>query len=181
VVVRRSSDDLAYDLKDVVHPCEPGDNLHPTFGQSESYFSSFGCQTVLGMANTSGAHSGPWARFRTMAGQKTRTGVPGTPYCYVLFTGREAMLAADLRKNGLAEDSQSLRGLRRLRFGSHGEAVSRLQVKLGITNPDGDFGPATASRLYKLQGERNGGKADGIYSPALDEELGWQVFSAAGV
>lgn len=176
VVVRRSSEDLTYDLSDLADPCAPGDNIHPTFRLNMSSFSSVGCQTVVGMATVGGDHSGPWAKFRMAAGLPKSD---GTPFVYMLLTGAEARLASGLRRNGLADDPVSLAGLSRLRFGSNGEAVKRLQRKLGIESPDGDFGPTTAMRLHERQRSFPGASgSDGIYTRELDVALGWAVLQA---
>jgi putative chitinase len=50
-----------------------------------------------------------------------------------------------------------------LRRGSKGEAVKRMQAKLGLT-ADGDFGPGTEAALKKWQG-KNGLTADGVAGP----------------
>lgn len=176
VVVRRSSDDLTYDLADVVDPCMPGDNIHPTFHSNLGGFSSVGCQTVVGVATPAGTHSGPWASFRTAAGLPKPD---GTAFTYMLVTGAEGRFASELRRNGLADDPVSLAKLRRLRFGSKGPAVQRLQANLGIAAPDGDFGPITGARLHERQRALSGaGRSDGIYTPSLDDALDWSVFSA---
>jgi GH24 family phage-related lysozyme (muramidase) len=176
VVVRRSSDDLTYNLGDLADLCAPGDNIHPTFRSNLASFSSVGCQTVVGNATTAGNHSGPWATFRSTAGlPKT----DGTRFTYMLLTGAEARLASELRRNGLAADPVSTGKLRRLRFGSKGDLVVRLQARLGIEAPDDDFGPTTSLRLHERQrGFPGASGSDGIYPPRLDEALGWAVFRA---
>jgi putative chitinase len=50
-----------------------------------------------------------------------------------------------------------------LRRGSKGEAVKKMQAKLGLT-ADGDFGPGTEAALKKWQAE-NGLTADGVVGP----------------
>jgi putative chitinase len=50
-----------------------------------------------------------------------------------------------------------------LRRGSKGEAVKRMQAKLGLA-ADGDFGPGTEAALKKWQAE-NGLTADGVVGP----------------
>jgi endonuclease G len=165
IVVRRSNDDLTYDLGDLADPCMPGDNIHPTFRSNFASFSSVGCQTVVGVATPAGNHSRPWAAFRSAAGLPRPN---GTPFTYMLLTEAEARMASELRRNGLADGPVSLATLRRLRFGSRGPAVTRLQDKLGIDNPDGDFGPATAMRLHARQRSLPGaGGSDGVYTPGL--------------
>lgn len=181
VIVRRSSDDLAYELTDVIDRNRPGDNIHPTFFSEPVDFSSFGCQTVVGFADNGGNHRGPWAEFRHAAGLLDADGTPGRAYRYMLLTGAEARLASELRRAGLAADAQSRRRLRRLRFGSSGAAVTRLQTALGLAGPDGNFGPNTASALYALQQSLTPAReADGIFTPDMDEALGFGVFSALG-
>lgn len=164
VVVRRSSADLSYSRDDMVDPCEPGDNIHPTFFGTTAGFSSVGCQVVVGSATPAGEHRGPWAAFRAAAGQQGTGGHPGTPFDYLLLTGAEALLAS----GGAAP--------RRLRQGSSGEAVSRLQGRLNLPDPDGRFGTNTAVALHALQRRRSGGRSDGIFTPAMDQALGWDVF-----
>jgi endonuclease G len=175
---RRSSNNLYYDLADVYNKCAPYDNIHPTFGSSEHYFSSFGCQTIIGSADSAGHHMGSWAKFRALAGLATPSGTPGAQYLYMLVTGREAYLAADLRRKKLATDNASLQVLRRLRFGSRGPEIAMLQQKLGDAQPDGDFGPETSRLVHERQRSGNPNASDGIYSPKLDSQLGWGVFSA---
>jgi hypothetical protein len=178
VVVRRSSNNLYYDLADIYNNCAPFDDIHPTFGSSEHYFSSFGCQTIMGVADTAGHHTGPWAKFRALAGLATPSGTPGAQYLYMLVTGREAYLAADLRRKNLAADNASLQVLRRLRFGSKGQEVMTLQQKLSAVRPDGDFGPETSLLVHEQQRKVNPNASDGIYSPQMDSDLGWSVFGA---
>lgn len=175
VVVRRSSNDLRYERTDMFDVCAPGDNIHPSFYGGPDSFSSVGCQVVVGSATPGGVHSGPWAKFRAAAGLPARGAAAGTPYLYMLLTGAEALLASDLRRRGLAGDAPEWRALRRLRFGSSGQAVLNLQQHLALSGPDGSFGPNTSSWLHKLQAERFEGRCDGIYSPSLDEDLEWRV------
>jgi endonuclease G len=166
VVVRRSVDDLVYTTGDHHERSAPGDNIHPTFSLQPTTFSSFGCQTVVGMADSGGNHRGPWADFRKAAGLVDADGDPGRVYLYMLLTGAEARLASELRRAGLARDPVSRLGLRRLRFGARGEAVRRLQTGLGITSADGDLGPGTAAVLYDRQRTLSPpGRADGILTP----------------
>ncbi|GJE52412.1 hypothetical protein GOFOIKOB_5483 [Methylobacterium tardum] len=165
VVVRRSSADLEYSLDDMAHVCTPGDNIHPTFFQTTAAFSSVGCQVVVGSASPAGDHRGPWAKFREMAGQVGPAGTPGAPYFYMLLTGAEAALARSAPP-------------RRLRFGSSGERVRAMQEKLGISAPDGEFGPATSAALHALQKKRAQGRSDGIYTPSLDVALDWSILGA---
>lgn len=182
VVVRRSSNNCRYDLTDVVDKMAPGDNIHPTFYSHPSGFSSVGCQTVVGTTTTAGKHGGPWAGFRAAAGESGAAGTVGKPYLYMLLTGAEARLAAELRIAGLAQDPLARRRLRRLRFGSQGSAVANMQRRLGLRRIDGKFGPGTAKALYDFQASLPpGGRCDGIFAPALDNALSWHVFGVIGV
>ena len=175
VVVRRSSDDLTYDLADLADPCTPGDNIHPTFRGTLASFSSVGCQTVVGSATPAGAHSGHWAQFRKAAGLPKPD---GTAFSYMLLTGAESRTASDFRRAGRADDVESVRTLRRLRFGSVGPRVEALQRRLGMATADGEFGPATAMRLHDWQRGFPGARgSDAIYTPALDRALGWNVLA----
>jgi putative chitinase len=56
-----------------------------------------------------------------------------------------------------------------LRRGSKGDAVKRMQAKLGLTT-DGDFGPGTEAALKKWQAA-NGLTADGVAGPATLSKL----------
>lgn len=182
VVVRRSSNDLRYDVKDVVERCAPGDNIHPTFSSGHAVFSSFGCQTIVGTAEKrTGKHAGPWAAFRKAAGLTTDDGQPGKPYLYMLLTGAEARLASGLRADGLTGDPVSRRRIRRLRIGSKGPRVKALQAKLGLPNQDETLGPLTAEKLHAFQGNLPpGGRSDGIWTPQLDTAFGWGIFGSIG-
>ncbi len=51
-----------------------------------------------------------------------------------------------------------------LKSGTHGDAVKKLQEKLGV-NADGNFGPATEKAVSEYQ-QKNGLKADGLAGPA---------------
>ena len=180
VIVRRSSDNLIYENTDVVDNCQPGDNIHPAFSDNPSWFSSLGCQVVIGKATTSGQHAGPWSQFRRSAGLTDGNGEPGAAFVYMLLTGREALLASQLRQSSQTHDPVAQSALRRLRFGSSGAAVKLLQAKLGAV-ADGGFGAATAELLHAMQRSLAQGRSDGIYTPKLDEALGWGVFNVTAV
>jgi len=181
VVVRRSIDDLIYQRRDMVHKCEPGDNIHPTFFSQPTAFSSLGCQTVVGTFKA-GVHSGPWSLFRLAAGFNDKDGEPGKAFNYMLLTGAEARMASGIRTGGTAADPIAQRKLRRLRFGSKHDAVKTLQQKLNLPSPDGKFGPNTCEALHDRQSALPGSNgSDGILTPDLSDSQGWQVFSSIGV
>ncbi len=175
VIVRRTADDLMYESRDIFQNMAPGDNIHPSFSSESGWFSSFGCQVIIGSATSSGQHSGQWARFRRSAGLLDSDGEPGRPYVYVLLTGDEALMASEARRH--SRGLQEMSGLRRLRFGSQGARVTRLQDRLGIVAADGDLGPATAEALHNRQLALTQ-RSDGIFTPALDVQLGWNIFAA---
>ncbi len=177
VLVRRSSDDLIYDAWDDVSKSQPGDNLHPSFSSGPGGFNSAGCQVVVGQADKhTGNHRGPWAKFRRLAGLKTVSGKPGDRYVYMLLTGHEAMLAARAREEGATEIPEVRQSLMRLRFGSRGPRVSRLQRACGMAET-GDFDVPTGEKLHELQQSKYEDASDGIFSPLLDAELKAGVFS----
>jgi putative chitinase len=95
----------------------------------------------------------------------------------ILLTGREASIAAYLIETGRASDRELVaKLLGRLRSGSLGEAVGRLQQRLGAA-PTGYFGGSTKKLLADFQ-RSNQLRSDGIYSAALDARLAWDVMSA---
>jgi putative chitinase len=65
-----------------------------------------------------------------------------------------------------------------LKIGSKGPEVKALQEKLGIANPDGDFGPNTETKLKAWQ-KANGLLDDGIAGPNTLGKLGVVVEAAA--
>ena len=163
--VLRTTRDLTFDMTDDWDYCAPSDNIHCAY--SDGQFSSLGCQTIKG-----GLHDGLWAIF-----QSTLKALPASSRVdYVLFTGAEFSIAASLVKAGnrVGDPIVSAR-LGRLRSGSEGEEVKRLQARLD-TEVTGYFGAATKKKLTDVQ-RAHGIAADGIFSPALDKTLGWDVLS----
>jgi hypothetical protein len=177
VVVRRSSDNLRYERTDMFQKCAPGDNLHPSFFGNTEGFSSYGCQVVVGSATNAGVHTGPWSAFRRAAGLPARGARDDLPFPYLLLTGAEAQMASLLRRQGQVPGAAGWAELRRLRFGSRGDAVLRLQQALGLTAPDGDFGANTAVALHTAQAARLEGRSDGILTAEFAAAMGWAVFA----
>ena len=164
VTVLRTSNDLTFAMDDDWDPCEPFDNLHCAY--SDDVFSSAGCLTIMGRDG-----QGPWGRFQDVLKTMPR----GARLDVVLLTGREAAIAAYLVKERLTGDGALVKSLlMRLRPGSRGEAVNRLQARLG-TAPSGYFGWNTKKLLVESQLAANV-TPDGILSPRLDRNLGWGVF-----
>ncbi len=167
VTVLRNTDDLIFDYDDRWHECNPSDNVHCAY--STTGFSSLGCQTIKG-----GKTDGLWADFA----RHMRTLPPSARVDYVLFTGAEGSIAASLTKGGVTPDKTAvLNSLARLRFGSEGERVNRLQAKLKVAT-SGYFDAATKTALLAYQDEHDL-TSDGIYTPTLDTKLGWGVFTDA--
>ena len=86
-------------------------------------------------------------------------------------------MASEARRRRFDVRSAEVIEMRRLRFGSQHPRVSMLQSCLGIHQPDGDLGPATAEELSKKQ-LALARRCDGIYTPQLDAQLGWNIFAA---
>lgn len=163
--VMRSTRDRVFDLADDWDNCVPTDNIHCAYG--EDHFSSLGCQTIKGKKDAPGL----WRDFQ----QHLRTLKQNDRVDYLLFTGADVAIAGALVQAGKsANDPEVQRRLGRLRNGSEGEEVKRLQVRLGLQE-SGYFGAFTKKKLTDIQKAGNL-PVDGIYSPALDAKLGWGVF-----
>ncbi len=171
VVVLRSNLDVAYDTQDHWDPCVPHDNLHPSFRNMS--FSSAGCQTVRGTYNE-GEHIGEWAQFRKAVGLGTSDN--GKRFDYVLVTGLEAAIAAKVRTQNIADPAAIQARLARIRYGSQGDVVKRLQKALGRPET-GFFNADDKVALAVLQREKLG-FADGVYAPEMDAKLAFNVFTA---
>jgi hypothetical protein len=169
VVVLRSLMDVTYDRFDRFQIATPADNIHP--GQLSQGFSSAGCITLPGRY-ANGQHTGIWADFRHALGINAQS--DGKQFSLLLLTGLDAAMAANARVS-----PQGGSTLTRLRFGSKGDAVGKLQSALGLA-PDSSqsIGPVTRNALINRQIEKLGW-ADGIYSPAMDELLGLKVWGSA--
>ena len=169
--VLRTSNDLVFKHDDFWETTQPYDNVHCAYFTDK--FSSAGCQTILGKQDDA---SSPWGHFQNVL----RAYPWDTRIDYMLLTGQDAAIAAELIVKGRQNDRTLLEAcLRRLRLGSQGDAVTLLQQKLGAKGT-GYFGAVT--RMTLVNAERaaaRGINSDGIYSPQDDEALGWGVFSGA--
>jgi Trypsin-like peptidase domain len=161
-----------------------GDNLHPAKSEVSAKFSSWGCLVVSGNyavgndANrANGEHTGEWALFRQALGLAQHgTGDHGKEFDVVVLTGLEAAVASDLTKRKAEHDATEVeKHLGRLRQGSRGERVERLQRALG-TPASGIFDHRLTKMFADWQKAKLGW-ADGIYSPSMDAELGFNVFA----
>ena len=180
--VLRTKNDLKYDTKDIFDPCTPGDNLHPAFRAEGSKFSSLGCQTIRGSGNSDGDITGEYAEFRAAMGfgEPGARADNGKQFDYVLVTGLEAAIASDLVKRGLDTDPATVQSqVGRIRQGSKGDAVRKLQAALGMT-VSGDFNINTKKKFAEVQTAKLGW-ADGVYAPKMDEAaptgLGMNIFT----
>lgn len=168
-VVLRSLADLTYDRYDCFHRTTPANNIHP--GQRVNGFSSAGCLTFPGRY-ANGQHTGLWADFRNALGIDNNS--DGRQFSLVLLTGLDAAMAANVRTTGGNKGS-----LARLRMGSKGDLVAKLQAALRLS-PDASktMGPVTRHHLIYLQHAKLGW-ADGIYSAAMDQQLGLNIWPQA--
>jgi hypothetical protein len=152
-VVLRSEEDHEYRVTDHFEKWEPGDNIHPSRILKDVAFSSVGCMTVPGQYSKKHGHSGMWAEFRNRAGLANHPADQhGRPYTFILLTGREAHLAA----NGSPEAKRD-----RLRFGSTGDLVKKLQASLNLS-ASGKMSPDTVLALVKQQ-RANKQPSTGVY------------------
>ena len=135
--VIRSSNDYMYGVDDEWDNAAPcGDNLHPAKSDTSAPFSSFGCLVVAGNVDPSTGgdranvkHTGDWARFRRAMGfAETGTAGHGREYDVVLLTGLDAAIAHSLVAGRAAsDDGQVLNRIGRLRQGSRGDRVRRIE------------------------------------------------------
>jgi hypothetical protein len=179
VIALRSVNDVVYDRRDFWHQCAPADNIHP--GRRQQGFSSLGCLTLPGdYVRATKTHTGLWADFRVALGmgKKFAESDNGRQFSVMLLTGQDAALASTLRSSGEIDDKQkAASALQRLRFGSQGPLVAKLQQKLGLA-PDSSklIGPVTRAALIARQ-QQELGWADGILSPETDADLGLKVLT----
>ncbi|MBU6300815.1 MAG: peptidoglycan-binding protein [Verrucomicrobia bacterium] len=170
VTVLRSSSDVGFGTHDHWDRTQPYDNIHCSYYLNESpkheaFFSSAGCTTVRGRKDSSTDQFGKFQKTLLQIGKGRRID-------YLLLTGKEYALAAEsLRPGGSGTPASSLT---RLRTGSMGEEVRRLQQKLGFVG-SGYFGASTKKALAEYQ-RSHGVTSDGIYSPDLDVKFQWNVF-----
>ena len=170
------------------------DNIHaglyaPKAWGAEHY--SAGCQVLPGTVRekaTRDTPEGNWAQFRVAAGLQPAPEIapvpqgPGNPggnprvvqttedgqaFTYLLLTAREVRLAGE-NLDAAPGDPKFFK----LRRGSQGDVVKRLQTALGL-NPDGDFGYLTQRAVIERQLEVSG-EADGVVTAANAASLGLQ-------
>lgn len=187
--VHRSINDMVYDLKDLwenhrLH----GDNLHPAKGAQSAKFSSLGCLVVAGdykcasSDRAKGTHTGEWALFRQALGlTKAGTGDHGRRFDVVLLTGLEAAIASQMAANGTgANEALVTEALGRLRQGSRGERVKRLQRGLGLAET-GVLSHDVVKAWTDRQKKDFSDVAQGVFSPDADTHYAFRVFEPSSV
>lgn len=166
--VRRSDDDLDYELDDRVEYATPYDNLHAAYTQSvdTTNFASAGCQVVVGypccerLGNA--PDTGAWKVFKDNA-----YAISQKSFHYVLLTGRDAKRVATTNS-----------APPRMRFGSTGPLVETLQQALKKKDCyegdiDDDFGIRTLRGVLDFQTAHFGPQSDdGIVGPTTASALG---------
>lgn len=188
IATRRLTSSIAYGITDTVALGFVFNNLHPSFRDARdpgAKFSSFGSITVEGRQSREGdkAFEGPIVGFRAALGLS-----PGPDFArdngkqvgLILLTGLEAAIASELLSSGAQiskEDRQTY--LSRIRFGSKGKHVAKLQDGLGLSSPDGHMASNTIEALANLQVKKLGWW-DGLYSPEMDRRLGLCVYGTEG-
>jgi arachidonate 15-lipoxygenase len=174
--------EISYTVRDRFWWDSPSqDNMHPSSAGAPSatrylFHYSAGCQTIQGsFDDAKQRHGGAWSVFRGWAGLKPHavdTDAIGTRrFSYLLLTGREARLAANAATSDAA--------LARLRYGSRGEAVNKLQAALAAAlgkpkHQTGIFDGETQKRLVIWQWTKgaNRDSADGVLAPTESATLG---------
>ena len=171
--VQRTSDDVDFDNDDRVEYENPNDNIHSGWcmGINSTNYASAGCQVIVGYPQCekrgSQPATGPWKIFK-----KNAYDISQKSFGYILLDGHEAFRVAS---SGTEKVSA------RLRFGSQGELVKKLQKALQTKsfyegNIDGDFGERTLRAVLKFQTASFGPNADdGIVGPqtAAVLKLSW--------
>lgn len=158
----------------------PFDNIHAAMLSGRKrppFFSSAGCQVVVGAYTDKRVPTGAWAEFRQAAGLAHPLEIVGTQatkddgrlFDYVLLTGKEARLAS----------GGETKGLRALRFGSNGSDVEALRVALAKL-PEGNalahgnrFDRATQGAVIRWQ-VANKIAPTGVVTTATAQQIGLQ-------
>ncbi len=170
--IRRTVDDIDYESDDRIEFDNPQDNIHCGWfdGINSNSFSSAGCQVIMGFPKCQRPgrekNVGPWKIFHDNAYALGQNSFP-----YLLFTGFEAF---SLATGGNVTKAK-------LRYGSSGPLVEKLQTKLKAKNfyegiIDGDFRDRTIKGVIAFQktvfGKDN---ADGVVGPVTAEQLGLRL------
>jgi hypothetical protein len=161
--VRRTSDDLDFDNDDRVEFENPNDNIHAGWcmGINSTQYASAGCQVLVGypqcQKRSQQPATGAWKVFKKNSYDLTQKS-----FGYILLDGREVYRIVSAGNSKVSA---------RLRFGSHGDLVKKLQKALQTKsfyegNIDGDFGERTLRAVLNFQTSSFGPSADdGIVGP----------------
>lgn len=155
--VRRTSDDIDFDNDDRVEYENPNDNIHSGWcmGVNSTNYASAGCQVLVGYPQCqkrgNKPATGPWKVFK-----KNAYDISQKSFGYILLDGHEVYRIASAGNSKVSA---------RLRFGSQGELVKKLQKSLQSrsfyeVNIDGDFGERTLRAVLKFQTASFGPNAD---------------------
>lgn len=192
VTTLRSRNNKTFEIDDVWTLTGPiNDNIHPSLSQDLRRFSSAGCITLRGQfsrnAHTSGSE-GEFGAFRAAmgfgtpedyaSGKRVYREFDGRRYDLVLITGLEAAIASSLVASGGAVDPAiAHEKLCRLRHGSRGPHVERLQNILGLPRT-GRFEAREKRGLVDMQMAKLGW-ADGYLGPEMAKALDIAIFTSA--
>ncbi|MEO6550849.1 MAG: peptidoglycan-binding domain-containing protein [Ferruginibacter sp.] len=166
--IRRTADDIDFEIDDRIEIDNPFDNIHCGWFDSltSDSYSSLGCQVIMGFPKCKKPgrekNIGPWKNFRENA-----YNIPQNSFPYILLTGQEISKVASASNLNIAK----------LRFGSSGSMVEQLQTKLKQKhfyegNIDGDFGERTLKAVIAFQKYVFGDSSiDGVVGPITSEEL----------
>jgi hypothetical protein len=174
--IRRTLTNLTFDENDPAELENPFDNLHAAWSMSVAHpkFDSAGCQVVLGFPRcarlNNAPDAGPWKAFKDSAYHQ-----PQDRFGYMLLEGRSAQ---SVQAQGAAKQ------VMRLRFGSQGPVVAKLQARLKQAGfyegaVDEDFGERTIRAVLAFQTARFGPDSDdGVVGPTTAGALGLALPSA---
>ena len=161
--VQRTSDDIDFDNDDRVEYENPNDNIHAGWcmGINSTQYASAGCQVLVGYPQCQKRGqmpaTGPWKVFK-----KNAYDISQKSFGYILLDAHETYRIASAGNSKVSA---------RLRFGSQGDLVKKLQKALQSKsfyegNLDGDFGERTLRAVMKFQSASFGANSDdGIVGP----------------
>lgn len=167
--IQRTSDDIDFDNDDRVEYENPNDNIHSGWcmGINSTNYASAGCQVLVGYPQCqkrgSQTATGAWKIFK-----KNAYDISQKSFGYLLLDGREAFRVVSAGTEKVSA---------RLRFGSQGDLVKKLQKALQNKsfyegNLDGDFGERTLRAVLNFQTSSFGPNADdGIVGPQTASAL----------
>ena len=168
--LQRTRDDLDYDVEDEIIVDVVGDDVHAAFVESskaptQQGIGSNGCQVVMGFAKRNGGtreDRGIWPRYRDMAYASGEGS-----FQYLLLDSADAQRAALAAERAIPL---------RLRYGSSGPIVKKLQARLerlGLLGDDekGAFRKHTLLAVVGFQKDQDL-MADGVVGPNTAQALG---------